>query len=146
MCLIRCLAFNMLDMPVMLEMQFQYLKRRGLLEDVDMTSQRVYVHDLYREFAELESKGKLNESADFEKRKWVYYENAYPAELEMTPSHRCWQNLIRVAILKSESSWSRMGFLEPKMAHDLVQSFEGIEWRYFSNVVVLGDPTLRATE
>ena len=36
------------------------LKRRGLLQDVDLASRRVSMHDLYREFAELVVRGKLD--------------------------------------------------------------------------------------
>lgn len=102
----------------------QHLKGRGLLEYVGATSQTVYVHDLSRDFAELECKGKLNESADLEKRRWVYYENAYSAELKMTPSHRCWQKLIRIGI--AFNYWARN-----------IRIFQGFEWTNFSNVVEL---------
>jgi hypothetical protein len=88
-----------------LELQLRRLKARGLLEDVNMDSQTIRVHDLYREFAKLESQGKLDKSADLGKRRWVWCEDASPAELEVTPSHHCWQNLTRICI-KDEPSFS----------------------------------------
>lgn len=113
---------------VFLSMQLLRLKERGLLEDVNMTSQRnISVHDLYREFAKLESQGKLNESADFENRKWVYFEDTSPTELEMTPSHRCWQKLIRIGIEESRKDGQQ----------HLLHTLQGIEWQNCSNVVVL---------
>ncbi|KAG0611358.1 hypothetical protein M758_7G135500 [Ceratodon purpureus] len=108
-----------------IQSRLRRLKERGLLEAVNMTSQTIRVHDLYREFAELEAEGKLN-AKKFKKRMWVNYKDTFPAELEMTPSHTCWQNLTRLSIVaKSRSSWQDS------------RSLEGIEWRNCSNVVVL---------
>ncbi|KAG0611617.1 hypothetical protein M758_7G152900 [Ceratodon purpureus] len=109
-----------------IESRLWRLKAKGLLEYVDMNSQTIRVHDLYREFAKLESQGKLDKSANFGTRKWVWYEDAHPAELELTPFHGCWQNLTRIATMKK--SW-------PSWHID--RNLEGIEWRYCSNVVVL---------
>ena len=110
---------------MMLELQLRRLKARGLLEDVDLASQTIRVHDLYFEFAKLESEGKLK-AVDFDKHRWVWYEDTFPSELEMTPFYTCWHNLTRLGIMaKSWSSW-----------HD-DRSLQGIEWRYCSNVVVL---------
>ncbi|KAG0570617.1 hypothetical protein KC19_6G175300 [Ceratodon purpureus] len=103
----------------------QRLKERGLVEDVDMGAQEVYMHDLYREFAKLEASGKLKD-LDFEERKWAYYKKSYPTELlEMMPSRGGWQNLTRVGVV---DDWSIEG---------RSLSLEGIEWTSLSNVVVL---------
>ncbi|KAG0584041.1 hypothetical protein KC19_3G180800 [Ceratodon purpureus] len=91
-----------------IESRVQRLKERGLVE----------THDLYREFAKLETQGKVDQSVNFEKRRWVYYEDTNPTELEMTPSHRCWQNLTRIAIVESTSTKDG-------------PSLQGIEWVYF---------------
>ncbi|KAG0570622.1 hypothetical protein KC19_6G175800 [Ceratodon purpureus] len=102
----------------------QRLKERGLVEDVDMGAQEVYMHDLYREFANLEASGKLKD-LDFEERKWAYYKDSNPTELlEMTPSPGCWQNLTRVGVV---TDW----------VGNRPLSLEGIEWTNMSNVVVL---------
>lgn len=61
-----------------------------------MASRSISVHELQREFAKLEAEGKLKNSVDFEKRRWVYYEDNYPTELEMTPSSRCGQHMVRI--------------------------------------------------
>ncbi|KAG0575671.1 hypothetical protein KC19_5G022200 [Ceratodon purpureus] len=101
----------------------QRLKERGLVEDVDMGAQHVYMHDLYREFANLEASGKLKD-LDFKKRKWAYYENSYPTEcLKMMPSRGRWQNLTRFGI---EEEWEE----KPRR-------LERIKWSYLSDVVVL---------
>lgn len=67
-------------------------------------------------------------------RKWVYYEDTFPRELEKTPSHTSWYNLTRLGIRgkyyyswESEESKERWNF----------RSFRGIEWRHCSNFVVL---------
>ena len=46
-------------------MELQELKDKGLLEDVDMGSGKVNMHDLYKEFAVLEAKGKLKQFRRF---------------------------------------------------------------------------------
>lgn len=66
-----------------------------------MSERNISVHDLYKEFAKLESEGKLNKWADFEERKWVYYEDEFPLEVEMTPSRRCWYKLTHIGIDES---------------------------------------------
>ena len=87
-----------------------------------MVSQIVKIHDLYLKFAKLEAQGKLNESGEFEKRRWVYYEDEdYPTELEKEPAYRCWPNLIRIGIRNNSK----------------IENLRWIEWGYFSNVVVL---------
>ncbi|KAG0555600.1 hypothetical protein KC19_12G180800 [Ceratodon purpureus] len=105
--------------------RLQQLKRRSLVEVVDMGAQQVHVQNLFREFANLEASGKL-EDLHFEKRKWAYYKNSYPTELlEMMPSRGCWQNLTRVGIV---DDWEN---------EERTLSLEGIEWSSLSNVVVL---------
>jgi hypothetical protein len=99
------------------------LKEKGLLEDVDISSQKLFMHDLYREFAVMEAQGKLN-SSSFNSRRWMYWD-AHPSDLEMTPSGRCWENLIRVIIQQEYG------------ADDAILSFQGVQWRYCSNVMVL---------
>ncbi|KAG0562237.1 hypothetical protein KC19_9G129000 [Ceratodon purpureus] len=109
----------------------QRLKERGLVEDVDMGGQQVYMHDLYREFANLEASGKLKD-LDFKKRKWAYYENSYTTEcLKMMPSRGRWQNLTRFGIGQEED---RFGIEEEKPRR---LEIERIKWSYLSDVVVL---------
>lgn len=110
----------------MLKSQLWRLKVKALFEHVDMNSQTIRVHDLYREFAKLESQGKLDKLANFGTRKWVWYEDTHPAELEMTPFHGCWQNLTRIGTVKE--SWP---------SRQVDRSLQGIEWRFCSSVVVL---------
>jgi hypothetical protein len=111
-------------MVVFLEWQLDHLKRRGLLQDVDLASGRVSMHDLYREFAEMEVRGKLDESRDLEKRKWGYVDDGDVSELESPPSVGLSHNLIRLHI-------------ECGRYENVTESFEGINWQYCSNVVVL---------
>jgi hypothetical protein len=56
---------------LVLEWQLDRLKGKGLLQDVDLTSGVISVHDLYIEFVELELQGKLDESTDLKDRRWV---------------------------------------------------------------------------
>lgn len=60
-----------------------------------MSSGEVNMHDLYRQFAKLESKGKLV-PLDMEKRRSVYAEDALPTELEDEPKS-CWKSLTQVS-------------------------------------------------
>jgi hypothetical protein len=106
-----------------LEWQLDCLKRRGLLQDVDLASGEVRMHDLYREFAELEVRGKLDKSADLEKRRWGYVDDGDLSELESSPSVGLSHKLIRLCI---EFGCS-----------DITESLEVINWQYCSNVVVL---------
>lgn len=85
-----------------------------------MSFQKVRMHDLYCEFVELESKGKLNKSYEFEKQHWVYVHD-YLTKLQSTSSRRCWHNLIQVAIINIHT----------------LQSQEEIRYRYYPNLVVL---------
>jgi hypothetical protein len=107
-----------------LEWQLDHLKGRGLLQDVDLASGEVRMHDLYREFAELEVRGKLDESTDLEKRRWGYVDDGDLSELESSPCVGLSHKLTRLNI----GFW---GFLES------IESFEVINWQYYSNVVVL---------
>jgi hypothetical protein len=107
-----------------LEWQLDHLKRRGLLQDVDLASGEVRVHDLYREFAELEVRGKLDESTDLGKRRLGYVDDGDRSELESSPSVGLIHNLIRLLI-----QFGGSGFY--------IDCFEGINWQYWSNVVVL---------
>jgi hypothetical protein len=107
-----------------LEWQLDCLKRRGLLQDVDLASGEVRMHDLYREFAELEVRGKLDESADLEKRRWVYVDDGDLSELESSPSVGLSHKLIRLVVQ----------FL---YSENITDSLEVINWQYCSNVVVL---------
>jgi hypothetical protein len=110
-----------------LEWQLYCLNRRGLLQDADLASGRVSMHDLYREFAELEVRGELDESTDLERRRWGYLDNRDLSELESTPSGRCWQKLIRLGIC--EEMFSPVG--------TATESLQGIEWKNCANVEVL---------
>jgi hypothetical protein len=107
-----------------LKWQLDRLKRRGLLQDVDLTSGKVSMHDLYREFAELEVRGKLDESTDLEKRRWGYVDRGDLLELESSPSVGLSHKLIRLVIQFGRSE-------------NCTESLEAINWQYCSNVVVL---------
>jgi hypothetical protein len=107
-----------------LEWQLDHLKRRGLLQDVDLASGRVRMHDLYWEFAYLEVRGKLDESTDLEKRRWGYVDDGDLSELESSPSVGLSHKLIRLRI-------------EFGRAANITESLEVINWQYCSNVVVL---------
>ncbi|KAG0578028.1 hypothetical protein KC19_5G199100 [Ceratodon purpureus] len=109
--------------------QLQGLKDKGLLEDVDVTSGKFSMHDLYREFAKLEVQGKLK-GESFQSRRFVYANPHIPCELEMMPSGGVWENLIRVGIEEEGLCWMRK-------KDDDILNFQGIQWRYCSNVVVL---------
>ncbi|KAG0606625.1 hypothetical protein M758_9G156100 [Ceratodon purpureus] len=107
--------------------QLQRLKDKGLLEDVDVTSGEFSLHDLNREFAELEVQGKLK-GGKFYSRRFVYA-YSHPSELEKKPSGGVWENLVRMGI-EDEARWD-----EDKDGGIL--SLQRIQWRYCSNVVVL---------
>ena len=101
---------------VVLGWQVDRLKGKGLLQNVDWTSGTISVHDLYMEFAVLESEGKLDESADFEQRRWVSIRNGDMTEVERRPSGGCWQKL------------SRLGFEENQRAkRNRMLCLEGVE-------------------
>lgn len=107
--------------------QFDGLKRKGLLQDVNWTSGRINVHDLYMEFAKLESRGKFDDSEDLEHRRCMNISRQNLGELKRSPSGRCWQRLSRVMIRDSyEDHRLKVG----------IKSLRGIDGR-FSNVVVL---------
>jgi hypothetical protein len=112
---------------LVLEWQFDRLKGKGLVQDGDLTSGRISMHDLYIEFAKLEVQGKLDESTDLGDRKWVQIRNGDQLTgLERRPSGGCWQKLDRLSICQDYPQHpNRIG------------SLEGIEWQFFSNVVVL---------
>jgi hypothetical protein len=113
---------------LVLEWQLDRLKGKGLLQDVDLTSGVISVHDLYIEFVELELQGKLDESTDLKDRRWVKIgDGDQLTELERTPSGGCWQNLVRLGIHQDVNS----------RPPNPIESLEGIEWQFFSNVVVL---------
>ncbi|KAG0568920.1 hypothetical protein KC19_6G051900 [Ceratodon purpureus] len=106
--------------------QLQRLKDKGLLEDVDVTTGKFSMHDLYREFAKLEVQGKLK-GGSFQSRRFVYANSCLPSELEMMPSGGVWENLSRVGIEEGWDADEDRG----------ISSLQGILWRYCSNVVVL---------
>jgi hypothetical protein len=108
-----------------LEWQLDHLKRRGLLQDVDLASGRVRMHDLYRDFAKMEVRGKLDESTDLEKRRWGYVDVGDLSELESSPSVGLSHQLIRLRI--------QFG----RAAKITESQMEVINWQYCSNVVVL---------
>ncbi|KAG0566821.1 hypothetical protein KC19_7G090100 [Ceratodon purpureus] len=107
--------------------QLQQLKDKGLLEDVDLSSGKFSMHDLYREFAKLEVQGKLTPGS-FHSRRFVYA-YSHPSELEQKPFGGVWENLIRVGI--------REEAIEERDNDDGILSLHGIQWRYCSNVVVM---------
>ena len=113
---------------VVLGWQVDRLKGKGLLQNVDWTSGTISVHDLYMEFAVLESEGKLDESTDLENRRWVSIRNGDITELERRPSGGCWQKLSRLCI--EGEVWNQR-------AKNRILCLEGVEWQFCSNVVVL---------
>ena len=118
---------HMCCVVLVLEWQFDRLKGKGLVQDGDLTAGRISVQDLYIEFAKLELQGKLDESTDLEDRRWVQIRNDDQlTELERTPSGGCWQKLVRLGIIED--------YPPPP---NRIGSLEGIEWQFFSNVVVL---------
>jgi hypothetical protein len=113
---------------VVLEWQLDRLKEKGLLQDVDLSTGTINVHDLYYEFAQLELQGKLDEITDLEERRWMYIMNGGFSMLESTPSGGCWQKLIRLGIEEKGSG---------PLPDNPIQSLEGIQWQCCSNVVLL---------
>ncbi|KAG0562037.1 hypothetical protein KC19_9G112400 [Ceratodon purpureus] len=107
--------------------QLQRLRDKGLLEDVDFTSGKYSMHDVYREFAKLEVQGKLK-GGSFQSRRFVHANSHIPSELEMMPSGGVWENLIRVGIEEERR------FREEDCGF---ASLHGIQWIYCSNVVVM---------
>ena len=97
----------------------------ALLEQAEMSSGEVSIHNLHREFATLEAEGKLMAS-DTEERRWVYATDALPTELE-EESRSSWKKLTRVCISETygimKKSW--------------IMSLRMIEWKYCTNLVVL---------
>ena len=79
--------------PCCVLLQLEGLKRKSLLEDLgDGLSSRIGMHDLWRDFATLESKAGV-----FGGRSWVY-EVQEPSAVEEGggPSGGCWQNVKRM--------------------------------------------------
>ena len=99
-----------------MELQFRHLVDSALLEQAEMSSGEVSIHDLYREFASLEAQGKVM-ALDMEERRWVYAIDALPTELEEEPRNS-WKKLTRVWISG-------------------IRSLTTIEWKYCTNLVVL---------
>ena len=94
--------------------------------DIEYGNMHVSMHDLYREFANLESKGRLDESMGLQKRRWLKVTPANSMHLYETPSGRCLQ---RVCIER------------PHVFDNMIVSgLERIEWEHFANVVVLRLP------
>jgi hypothetical protein len=107
--------------------QLDRLKGKGLLQDVDLRSGTISVHDLYIELANLEVQVKLNDSTDLEDRRWVKIRNGDElTEFDRTPSGGCWLKLDRLSI--SQDDWS---------CPPPIGSLEGIEWQRFPNIVIL---------
>lgn len=115
-----------------LQNRLDNLRRKGLLQAADLSSGRISMHDLYREFAELEAKGKFGDGADMASRKWVYVGLDWGgdlSELEITPAGGCWSKLTRL--------WIR-DYWYPRPDHvECITSLEGIEWHHFPNVSML---------
>ena len=87
-----------------LKFQLSLLRRRGLLEEA-RNQHMIIVHDLYKKFAQLEAKGKLNEHEASKDRPILLYDlnrMHVPTELEEQPSGRCWAAPQRLVIHKSE--------------------------------------------
>ena len=103
-----------------MELQLQYLVENALLEHAEMGSREVSIHDLYREFAEWEARGNLK-SSDMEERRWVYAMDAVPPEMEGEPRSN-WKMVTRVCIFET---------------CDKIMDVRAIEWKYFTNLVVL---------
>lgn len=86
--------------------QLELSKRAGLLQDVDLRSNRIHMHDSYKEFVRLEMNGSADESTDLADRRWVYKRNGDLSEFDRKPQGGCWQKLIRLAIIQWERSES----------------------------------------
>jgi hypothetical protein len=69
---------------LVMELQLRHLVDSALLEYAEMSSRKISIHDLYREFAGLEAQEKLN-ALDMEERRWVYARDALPTELVDEP-------------------------------------------------------------
>ncbi len=108
-----------------MELQLQHLVEIALLEQVSMRSADVSIHDRYREFAELEAQGKLM-AVDMEKRRWVYAKDALPTEMDDEP-RSSWKKLTRVCISETCSDEMISG----------IRGVSAIEWKYYTNLVVL---------
>jgi len=117
---------------VVVEWQLEHLKRKGLLQDVDLRSKKVTIHDLYLEFTKLEAKGFFNDSTNLRERKWVYIENSDLTELKCKPKGGCWHKLIRLTIKHLPLYPNKYGGIVGQIG-----SLEGIKWDYFSNLEVL---------
>ena len=108
-----------------MELQLRHLVDSALLEQAEMSSGEVSIHDLYREFATLEAQGKLM-ALDMEERRWVYARDALPTELEEEP-RSSWKKLTRVCISETYEYMKKSG----------ITSLRTIEWKYCTNLVVL---------
>ncbi|KAG0592267.1 hypothetical protein M758_1G231600 [Ceratodon purpureus] len=117
---IRWLSVVRNEKPEDTQRKLEELKGKGLLEDLDMESKSVYMHDLYFEFAVMESEGVLNPTR-FNDRKWVYESSGCSTEIERTASGGCWENLLV------------LGVEEPSV----IVCLQRVRWKCCSNVVVL---------
>jgi hypothetical protein len=90
-----------------------------------MSSGKVSIHDLYREFATLEAQGKLMAS-DMEKREWVYARDALPTEMVEEPRDS-WKKLTRVCIAKTYGSMNK----------SMITNLRTIGWKYYTHLVIL---------
>jgi Leucine-rich repeat (LRR) protein len=101
-----------------MDLQLGHLVDSALLEHVEMSSGKVSIHDLYREFAILEAQGKLKD-LDMKKRRWVYAKDALPTELEDEWSS--WKMLTRVCISEKAG----------------ITSLRAIKWKRCTKLAVL---------
>ncbi|XP_073386640.1 disease resistance protein Roq1 isoform X2 [Physcomitrium patens] len=95
--------------------RLERLKTRGMLEDLGDGFRSIAMHELFRELAKMEVK-----AVDFDTRRCVY-ETDDITELQRKRSGNCCSKLVRIALTD---------------CFDL-ESFAGIKWHYFSNLVVL---------
>ena len=109
---------------LVMEFQLRHLVDSALLEHAKVSYGEVSIHDLYREFARLEAQGKLMAS-NTEERRWVYARDAHHAELVEKP--RSGNMLTRVCISDPYRMMQKSG----------ITSLSAIEWKYYTNLVVL---------
>ncbi|XP_024395150.1 disease resistance protein UNI-like [Physcomitrium patens] len=95
--------------------RLKLLNTRGMLEDLGDGSCSIRMHDLFREFAKWKAK-----AMNLDTQECLYVTDNI-TELRKERAGNCCQELARIAL---------------KLGYDL-RSFAGIQWKYFSNVVVL---------
>jgi len=83
-----------------LDWQLNNLKRKGLLQDADLASGRISMHDLYLKFVTLEALGKLDGATNMLDWKWmlVNRDDGDLSKLEVILVGGCWQKISQLSI------------------------------------------------